>query len=135
MSRPPAVWTVSGSIELAFRSYPLMRLIGAFDAILKVAALGRQKARYRIDAVRHTRTNVRCVVHYLPDFEFMGAHSVLDYSIGPRAASFTANCVNQSMECCRSCAIRSHIPEYRRKHGTSLPIAGTLRSLRSGKAG
>jgi hypothetical protein len=39
-----------------------MRLIGAFDPILKVAAWGRQKARYGIDAVRRTRTAVPRVV-------------------------------------------------------------------------
>jgi predicted ATPase len=37
-----------------------MRFSGAFNSILEVAPLRRQKARYRIDAVRHTRTNVRC---------------------------------------------------------------------------
>jgi hypothetical protein len=31
-----------GTIELAFRSYPFMRVVGAFDTILEVTALGRQ---------------------------------------------------------------------------------------------
>jgi hypothetical protein len=78
LHRAPDKGFSCGTIELAFRSYPFMQFSGAFDPILEVAPLGRQKARYHIDAVRHTRTNVRCVVHGLSDLEFMTAHSVLD---------------------------------------------------------
>jgi hypothetical protein len=58
-----------------------MRLIGAFDPILEFATLGRQKARYRIEAVCRSSTEIWYVVHRLTDCEFVAAHNVLDYSV------------------------------------------------------
>jgi hypothetical protein len=45
---------LSGAIKLAFLDHPLMRLGGAFDPVLEVIALRRQKLRDLIDAAAPT---------------------------------------------------------------------------------
>jgi hypothetical protein len=71
-------------IELAFLSYPFMRLVGTFNSILEIVAFEWQKLCYRVGAVRYAGAERRHVVHCLSDFEFMAAHNILDFRMGPR---------------------------------------------------
>jgi hypothetical protein len=55
-----------------------MRLVGAFNPILEIAAFGWQQLRYGVDAVRNPHTEMWYVIDRLSDFEFVAAHNVLD---------------------------------------------------------
>jgi hypothetical protein len=74
LSLLPVIW----NDRAVFLSYPFMRLVGAFNPILEIAAFGWQQLRYGVDAVRNPHTEMWYVIDRLSDFEFVAAHNVLD---------------------------------------------------------
>jgi hypothetical protein len=66
-----------GVIELAFLSDPFIRLVGTFDPILELVALGRQQLCYLIGTLRTASTKMGNVTDRLSNFESMTPHDVL----------------------------------------------------------
>src|SRR5947207_1089364 len=102
MIRPSAATLRSSApsriaVELAFFDHPLVRLVGAFDSVLVVIALGRQELCDLVDATHSAMSETPNVFHHLANFEFMFTHS---YSVISQCAAHRVSAETGACDCC-----------------------------------